>query len=114
MKRALQPALKNVVLDWGELAGKVAQAPAALPPIFDGDKCVIYGTVKAGETIPDTGSVTLSAVLHDEPVSFEITYDLAAASSSIIVNVRLLGGLGGCTTQLLVLALYRCQHRRLA
>ena len=35
LKKALQPAITNLRLDWGEL--NVKQAPAVLPPLFNGN-----------------------------------------------------------------------------
>lgn len=53
--RLRQPALGNVSVDFGEAV--VTQAPTALPPVFAGDRLVVYGRIESGHT----GSAQLRA-----------------------------------------------------
>ena len=71
--RLLSPSLADVAVDWGGLS--VTQAPATVPPIFSGDRLVLYGFVK--ELKPAT--VKLTATLGSGPVTFDVPVDPAGA-----------------------------------
>ncbi|KAH3764799.1 Vault protein inter-alpha-trypsin domain [Pelomyxa schiedti] len=67
IKRALQPILKNVEIDWGSVTAD--QVPKVLPPIFDGDRLLVYGFLS------DTSNVGLSigrvrGFLNDREITF--------------------------------------------
>ncbi|MDL1948615.1 VWA domain-containing protein [Acidobacteria bacterium ACD] len=73
LRRALQPAVTDVVLDWGGLAPE--QAPHVLPPVFDGERLLVHGLVK--ELRPAT--VTLTARAPSGPIRVEIPLDPSGA-----------------------------------
>jgi Ca-activated chloride channel family protein len=57
--RLLSPALLNVGVDWGALP--VAQAPAAVPPIFAGGRLLVYGFLRGGTTSVTATTIQLTA-----------------------------------------------------
>ena len=68
LKRALQPALTNVHIDWGDLKDTVHQAPTKLRTLFNGDRLLVYGL---SQSIPE-GTVVLKANAPSGPVDFPI------------------------------------------
>ena len=71
--RLLSPALTDVAVDWGGLT--VTQAPATVPPIFAGDRLVVYGFVEELKA----ATVRLTATLGSGPVTFDVPVDPAGA-----------------------------------
>eukprot|EP01118_Nematostelium_gracile_P006839 TRINITY_DN2208_c0_g1_i1.p1 TRINITY_DN2208_c0_g1~~TRINITY_DN2208_c0_g1_i1.p1 ORF type:complete len:913 (-),score=285.21 TRINITY_DN2208_c0_g1_i1:11-2749(-) len=67
VNRALKPALTNVKLDWGKL--KVKQTPFVLPPIFEGNRLIVYGFLPEKF---ESGKVTLKADTSEGPFSCSV------------------------------------------
>lgn len=55
LQRALQPALKHAVIDWGTetLNAKVRQAPRTLPALFDKERAIVYAFLDKDVTLGD-------------------------------------------------------------
>jgi len=70
LKRALQPALTNVHLDWGSFQN-VTQAPRKLRTIFNGDRLLVYAFLPKDAS--GEGIVALKATASEGPVSFQVT-----------------------------------------
>ena len=50
LKRALQPVIADVGVAWELESGyTVHQIPSSLPPLFSGDRLVVYGVLKVSE-----------------------------------------------------------------
>ncbi|XP_074631358.1 von Willebrand factor A domain-containing protein 5A-like [Acropora palmata] len=50
LKRSLQPAISDVSLTWDSPKGwAVQQIPSSLPPLYSGDRLVVYGLMKPSE-----------------------------------------------------------------
>ena len=90
MKRALQPAVTDVEVDFQLTSGfDVFQAPAKIPTIFKGDKTVVYGIFKskAASDAPLeaglTGTATLKGQISDMPISHSISFEIPVPTPSI-------------------------------
>lgn len=73
LRRALQPAVTDVAVDWGGLAPE--QAQHVLPPVFDGERLLVHGLVR--ELRPAT--VTLTGRAPSGPVRVELPLDPSGA-----------------------------------
>jgi Ca-activated chloride channel family protein len=71
--RMLAPALRDVRIDWGGL--DVTPAPASPPPVFAGERLVVYALVKEARA----ATITLSGRDARGPVSVQVRFDPAAA-----------------------------------
>lgn len=58
LQRALKPAFTDFTVEWGDQKSVVQQAPYRLPPVFSGQRVIVYGVF--GGDITD-GNVTLKA-----------------------------------------------------
>eukprot|EP00026_Physarum_polycephalum_P002556 Phypoly_transcript_02563.p1 GENE.Phypoly_transcript_02563~~Phypoly_transcript_02563.p1 ORF type:complete len:905 (+),score=178.71 Phypoly_transcript_02563:1-2715(+) len=72
LKRALQPALTNIRVDWNTL--QATQTPLKLPPLFSGSRVIIYGTLPKTAT---KGTVTFKADTAKGPYNFSVEVDPA-------------------------------------
>jgi len=73
--RLLSPALTNVRVKWEGL--EVVQAPSALPPVFAGDRLLVYGFAK-----PEHRSQNARARLTADSPSGPLTFDAAIDSTA--------------------------------
>ncbi|XP_078351020.1 von Willebrand factor A domain-containing protein 5A-like isoform X2 [Oculina patagonica] len=67
LKSALQPFISDVSIAWNLTSGWTAQQiPSSVPPLFSGDRLVMYGVLKASENATESGDneVRLQAVLE--------------------------------------------------
>jgi hypothetical protein len=78
-KRVLLPALTDVKVDWGQRGA--TPASDHVPPVFDGERLVVYALADA----PRAGTATLAGVLAGRAVKFEVRVDpdLAVAGDTI-------------------------------
>ena len=78
LKRALQPVISEVSIAWDLAKGwTVHQIPSCLPPIFTGDRLVVYGVLKASENADECGvsKVRLQGMLgNGEKIEHLITF----------------------------------------
>ncbi|KNC53592.1 von Willebrand factor A domain containing 5A [Thecamonas trahens ATCC 50062] len=74
LRRALQPAITNARIDWGGLADKVVQCPAALPPIFAGQAFTVFALVDGDRAEGAVDNVHTVALVGDTPMG---GFDLA-------------------------------------
>ena len=68
LKRALQPVMSDVNVAWDLAKGwTVHQIPSSLPPLFSGDRLVVYGVLKASENANegDDNEVRLEGILRN-------------------------------------------------
>ncbi len=68
-KRVLSPALTDVKVDWGQRAA--TPASDHVPPVFDGERLVVYALVDE----PKAGTATLTGTLAGRAVKFEVPVD---------------------------------------
>jgi Vault protein inter-alpha-trypsin domain/von Willebrand factor type A domain len=68
--RLLSPALGDAAVDW--MGGDVTQAPTKVPPVFAGNRLLVYGLVKATPT-----AVRLTATGPSGSISLEVPLDTA-------------------------------------
>ena len=85
MKRALQPSVTNIEVDFQLTSDfKVVQAPAKIPTIFNGEKVVVYGIFKSKATSSAplvaglTGTATLKGQILNVPISYSLNFDVPA------------------------------------
>jgi hypothetical protein len=71
--RLLSPVLAGVALDWH--GAKVTQAPLAVPPVFAGERLLVYAFLDKAEP----AEVTLTGTTSAGPLSFTCRLDPAAA-----------------------------------
>ncbi|HYN43358.1 MAG TPA: hypothetical protein VE129_16395, partial [Thermoanaerobaculia bacterium] len=71
--RALAPALEDLRIDWGE--AKVRQAPHQVPPVFDGERVVVYGFLEGKAS----GGVVLRAKGPTGELAFPARIETAEA-----------------------------------
>ena len=79
--RLLSPALTDVRVTWGGL--DVRQAPSVVPPVFAGDRLLLYAFVRSQNVEPAT--VRISATSPSGPVVFDTALDPSAATSGTTV-----------------------------
>jgi hypothetical protein len=77
--RALAPALEDLRVDWGE--AKVRQAPHQVPPVFDGERVVVYGFLD-GKASSD---VVLRATAPTGELAFPARIETAAAPEGTLL-----------------------------
>ncbi|KAH3764516.1 Vault protein inter-alpha-trypsin domain [Pelomyxa schiedti] len=82
IKRALQPILKNVAIDWGTIAAK--QTPTTLPPIFDNERMLVYGFLSNTENI-STSVCRVRAFLTEE-LTFPFQLNLSKTQHGKLVH----------------------------
>jgi hypothetical protein len=82
LKRALQPALTNVTIDWGDFVD-VVQAPRKLRTLFNGDRLLVYGFLRKLLV----GTVTLKATSPKGPVSFAVAIDPHNERKGRLINI---------------------------
>lgn len=73
LNRALAPALEDLRVDWGE--AKVRQAPHRVPPVFDGERVVVYGFLEGDAS----GDVVLRAKAPTGDLAFPVRVETAEA-----------------------------------
>ena len=73
-KRVLSPALTDVKVDWGQRGA--TPASDHVPPVFDGERLVVYALADE----PKAGTATLTGTLAGRAVTFEVPVDPAARS----------------------------------
>ena len=85
LKRALQPVISDVSIAWNLAQGwTVHQIPSSLPPLFSGDRLVVYGILKPSENASQDGKmeVRLQGTLgKDEKMEHLITFSTPSTTS---------------------------------
>ena len=74
-KRVLSPTLTDVKVDWGQRGA--TPATDHVPPVFDGERLVVYALVDE----PTAGTATLAGVLAGRAVRFEVPVDPQGAAA---------------------------------
>ena len=81
LKKALQPSVTDVKLTFSVPPGvNVLQSPNKIPPVFNGDKLVMYGILKGGKAM--TGTATLSGNILGRPMEHVIEFSVTGGESS--------------------------------
>ena len=81
MKKALQPSVTEVKLTFTVPDGvNVLQSPNKIPPVFNGDKLVLYGILKGGKAT--TGTATLSGNILGHPVEHVLEFTVTGGGES--------------------------------
>ena len=81
MKKALQPSVTEVKLTFTVPDGvNVLQSPNKIPPVFNGDKLVLYGILKGGKAT--TGTATLSGNILGRPVEHVLEFTMTGGGES--------------------------------
>ena len=81
MKKALQPSVTEVELTFTVPDGvNVLQSPNKIPPVFNGDKLVLYGILKGGKAT--TGTATLSGNILGRPVEHVLEFTVTGGGES--------------------------------
>lgn len=81
--RLLSPALTNVSVKWEGI--DVVQAPSVVPPVFAGDRLLVYGFAKP-ERRSQSARARLTADTGSGPVGFETAIDFTTAASGRTVG----------------------------
>ena len=94
LKRALQPVMSDVNVAWDLAKGwTVHQIPSSLPPLFSGDRLVVYGVLKASENANegDDNEVRLEGMLgnQDEKIKHVVTFSTPPIAVENKTNVLL-------------------------
>ena len=79
LARALAPALGDLRLDWGK--AKVKQAPHQVPPVFDGERVVVYGFLEGKVS----GDVVLRATAPAGELAFPARLETAEAPEGTLL-----------------------------
>ncbi|HQP88031.1 MAG TPA: VIT domain-containing protein [Thermoanaerobaculia bacterium] len=79
LARALAPALGDLRVDWGE--AKVKQAPHRVPPVFDGERVVVYGFLEGNVS----GDVVLRAKAPAGELAFPARLETAEAPEGTLL-----------------------------
>ena len=58
LKEALQPCVHDVQLDWGGAGAEHCQAPALVPPLYDGSRLLVFRLWGPGTSLGDTVTIT--------------------------------------------------------
>lgn len=77
--RALSPGLGELRVDWGE--AKVRQAPHLVPPVFDGERVVVYGFLEGDAS----GDVVLRANAPARKVAMPVRLDTSEAAEGTLL-----------------------------
>ena len=77
--RALAPALEDLRVDWGE--AKVRQAPHRVPPVFDGERVVVYGFLEGKAS----GDVVLRAKAPTGDLALPVRVETAEAPEGTLL-----------------------------
>ncbi len=80
VNRLLTPAFSDARLDWGGL--QVTAAPSRVPPVFSGERLVIYGFVERVQP----AMLRLSGIVPSGPMTFEVPLDPQSAVSGTVVS----------------------------
>ena len=81
MKKALQPSVTEVKLTFTVPDGvNILQSPNKIPPVFNGDKLVLYGILKGGKAT--TGTATLSGNILGRPVEHVLEFTVTGGGES--------------------------------
>ena len=83
MKRALQSAISDVSVEFKDF--EVLQSPQNLPPIFNGEKLVVYGILKsraAAKFPEDKGSAVLKGVMLGKHIHHSVPFKLQPVESA--------------------------------
>ena len=81
LKHAVQGAVKNVRTQFTVPDGlTVVQAPALTPPIFSGEKLVLYGIIAGHGNQNFTGEVELNVIIAGEQVCFKMPFQVCSAT----------------------------------
>ena len=77
----MQGAVKNVRTQFTVPDGlTVVQAPALTPPIFSGEKLVLYGIIAGHGNQNFTGEVELNVIIAGEQVCFKMPFQVCSAT----------------------------------
>ena len=80
LKKALQPSVTDVKLTFSVPPGvNVLQSPNKIPPVFNGDKLVMYGILKGGKAM--SGTATLSGNILGRPMEHVIEFSVTGGES---------------------------------
>ena len=79
--RLMSPAMADVRLEW--LDGEATSVPAVLPPLFDGQRYLVYGLVN-GRT---PRAARLTAKLPDGVRSWDVTIADSAAAGAVVTTL---------------------------
>ena len=83
MKKALQPSVTDVELKLSVPPGiEVFQAPSKIPPVFNGEKLVLYGWLKGGAGKSGPGCAVLRGKMLGSPVEHRVDFQLGESSLS--------------------------------
>ena len=93
LKRALQPVISDVSIAWDLAQGwTVHQIPSSLPPLFSGDRLVVYGLLKPSENASQDGKneVKLEGdVGKDEKMEHLFTFSAPPTTAACNADVEL-------------------------
>lgn len=83
MKKALQPSVTDVELKFSVPRGvEVLQAPSKIPPVFNGEKVVLYGWLKGGSGKSGSCSAVLRGKMLGSDVEHQIDFQLKETTPS--------------------------------
>ncbi|CAI8029551.1 von Willebrand factor A domain-containing protein 5A [Geodia barretti] len=89
LKRALQPAITDVSVSYEvPKEFEVTQSPQSPPPVFNGEKLVVYATLKSQKALEKTDcTATLKGNMLGEELEYKIpfTFDSSASAPSLLV-----------------------------
>ena len=92
MKRALQPVISDVSVAWDLAEGWIVnQIPSTLPPLFSGDRLVVYGLLKPTENGSQGGknAVRLQGTFgNDEKMELLITFPTSPMSTASVTDAE--------------------------
>jgi hypothetical protein len=76
LKLSLQPSLEDASISWeGVDAVSVTQLPNPLPPVFNGNRLLVYGQLQSG-SVPT--SATLTGVSNSKQVCFKLLPEVSS------------------------------------
>lgn len=82
LKKALQPALTRIEIKLAPQSLEFVQSPCVIPPIFKGERLVIYGFLKNKSSCQRSATCTLQGQFLGELVQHQIDFSFDTAPSS--------------------------------
>lgn len=85
VKKALQPILRNVSVEWSDLPVVPRKVSPSFPPIYDGEKLIIYEFVQNNKSLEDIGKqfeVKVRATTGEKVHEWKVDLNLAPSQFS--------------------------------
>ena len=80
LRRALQPALIDIQVDWGSLSHLICQSPYRISPVFGGDRLLFYGLLSSPLPVDLPKATRISLSAHTAKGKWETQFEVDLSS----------------------------------